>query len=154
MYDIKNNVSLLGYVGGDPEVRRLENGAVVAKFSLATSSSYKDRHGERQTQTEWHNIVAWGKTAELIEQIVKKGDELSLQGKLTYNSWEDNHGVKRTQAQVLLSAFHKHNKGKSSGETAAMPTPSDYKPTGDGYATNATGQVQVTDTEADDDLPF
>ena len=78
-----NKVILVGNVGKDPEVRHLENGTAVASFSLATSETYKDRDGNRQTRTEWHNIVLWRGLADVVEKYVKKGQMLYIEGRLT-----------------------------------------------------------------------
>ena len=82
-----NRVMLIGNLGADPEIKHLESGTSVANFSLATSESYKDKSGEWQDKTEWHNIVAWGKAADRTEKL-KKGQRIYLEGKLTTESWE------------------------------------------------------------------
>jgi single-strand DNA-binding protein len=93
---------LLGRVGKDPEVRSLDNGNTVANFSIATSESYKDRTtGEKKENTEWHNLVLWGKTAEIAQQYVKKGDLIFVEGKNKTRSWEKD-GVTRYTTEVLV----------------------------------------------------
>ena len=87
---LRNKVQLIGNLGSDPEVLTLESGRKLAKFSLATNESYRDNKGERQTNTQWHQVVAWGKTAELIETYVGKGKEVAVEGKLATRSWEDS----------------------------------------------------------------
>lgn len=97
-----NKVILVGNLGKDPEVRHLENGAVVANFPLATSDSYKDRKtGEKITQTEWHNIVIWRGLAEIAEKYLKKGSSVYIEGKLRTRSWDDKDGIKRYTTEVV-----------------------------------------------------
>ena len=95
MSTIRNKVQLIGNVGREPEIVNLESGKKLAKFSVATNESYKNGNGERITDTQWHNIVAWGKTAELVEKYVNKGKEVGVEGKLTNRSWDDKDGNKR-----------------------------------------------------------
>ena len=96
-----NKVILVGNLGKDPEVRHLENGAVVANFSMATSETYKDKNGVRQTQTEWHNVVLWRGLAEIAEKFLKKGNMIYIEGKLRTRSWEDKEGVTRYTTEVV-----------------------------------------------------
>jgi len=105
MNSLRNSVKLIGHLGADPEVKKLDNGKVVAKFSMATNDTYKNAKGDKITQTEWHNIVAWGKTAEFIEKYLKKGNHVALEGKLTHHSYEDKEGVKRYRTDVLANEF-------------------------------------------------
>lgn len=83
-----NKVILIGRLGKDPEVRNLDNGNSVANFTVATSESYKDKSGERKETTEWHNVVLWGKVAEIAQQYLHKGDQVYIEGKLTTRKWE------------------------------------------------------------------
>lgn len=103
MNNLRNRVQLIGNVGNDPEVRNLDSGSKLAKLSLATNESYRNDKGERVTNTEWHNVVAWNKTAEIIENHVKKGKEVAIDGKLTTRSWEDKDGVKRYTTEVVCN---------------------------------------------------
>ena len=102
---IRNQVQLIGHVGGTPEIRELENDSVFVKFSLATNESYKNSQGLWVNNTEWHQVVAWGNTARRIFQLVDKGSELALQGKLTTRSWVDSEGNKRYNTEVSLKEF-------------------------------------------------
>ena len=103
---IKNHVQLIGNVGQDPTITNLESGKKVARFSVATNENYKDSKGEKQTDTNWHNIVAWGKTAEIIEKYVTKGKEIGISGKLKTRSYETEDGNQRyvteMEAQEIL----------------------------------------------------
>lgn len=103
MSTLRNKVQLIGHVGNAPEIVNLESGKKLAKFSIATSESYKNSRGEKITDTQWHNIVAWGKTAELIENYVPKGKEVGIGGKLTSRSYEDKDGVKRYVTEVICN---------------------------------------------------
>ncbi len=103
MSTLRNTVQLIGHVGNEPEIVNLESGKKLAKFSVATNESYKNTKGEKITDTQWHNIVAWGKTAELIENYVPKGKEVGIEGKLTSRSYEDKDGVKRYITEVVCN---------------------------------------------------
>lgn len=103
MSTIKNQVQLIGNVGQAPAVTQLDSGKKVARLSLATNENYKNSKGERQTDTQWHTVVAWGKTAEIIEKYVDKGKEIAIEGKLTSRSYEDKDGVKRYVTEVVAS---------------------------------------------------
>lgn len=99
-----NRVTLLGNVGKDPDVRRLENNACVAQFSLATTKKgYTAKDGQQVPErTEWHSLVAWNKLAEVIEKFVKKGDKLYVEGELRYRNYEDQNGVKRYITEIYV----------------------------------------------------
>ena len=88
-----NKVILVGNLGKDPEVRHLENGRAVANFSIATSETYKNKQGEKVTNTEWHNVVLWTPLAEIAERFLKKGGQVYIEGKLTTRSWETKMGT-------------------------------------------------------------
>lgn len=103
MNTLRNKVQLIGNLGNDPEIITLESGKKLAKFSLATNESYKDADGQKQTKTDWHNLVAWSKTAEIIEKYVTKGKEIAIEGKLTNRSWDDKEGNKRYITEVIVS---------------------------------------------------
>lgn len=97
-----NKVILIGNLGKDPEVRRLENGTVVASFPIATSETYVDRTtGERKDNTDWHNIVAWRGLAEVVEKYVRKGIKVYIEGKLKTRSWTDQSGTTRYTTEVV-----------------------------------------------------
>ena len=103
MNTLRNKVQLIGNLGNDPEIVNLESGKTLAKFSIATNESYKNAQGEKVTDTQWHNIVAWGKTAEIVEKYVGKGKEVAIEGKLTTRSWEDKDGIKRYTTEVVCN---------------------------------------------------
>ncbi|MDR5591172.1 single-stranded DNA-binding protein [Christiangramia sp. SM2212] len=103
MSTLKNHVQLIGNVGQDPQITNLESGKKVARFSLATNEFYKNDKGEKVQNTEWHTIVAWGKTAEIIEKYAGKGKEIGISGKLKSRSYDDKDGVKRYVTEVEAS---------------------------------------------------
>ncbi len=103
MNTLRNKVQLIGNLGKDPEIINLESGKKLAKFSLATNESYKNSEGEKITQTDWHNLIAWGKTADIIEKYVSKGKEIAIEGKLTNRSYETKEGEKRYVTEVIVN---------------------------------------------------
>lgn len=109
-----NRCILIGRIGKDPEVRRLENGAVVAKFSVATSENYKDKSGEWQSEVQWHDVVCWRSLAERAEQSLKKGTQVYIEGKLTHRNWEDSDGNKRRSTEIVSNYFRVVNSSRSS----------------------------------------
>ncbi len=102
MYALKNKVQLIGNLGNAPEVKTTENGKKLARFSVATNESYRNASGEKVTETTWHNLVAWGKVAEIAEKYLVKGSEVALEGKLINRSYTDKDGNKKyiTEVQV------------------------------------------------------
>ncbi len=102
MNSIRNSVRLLGHLGSDPEVKQLAEGKKLAKVSLATNETYK-RNDEQVTETQWHNLVAFGKTADIIEKYLQKGQEVCVEGKLSNRSWEDQEGKTRYTTEVVVN---------------------------------------------------
>jgi single-strand DNA-binding protein len=103
MNALKNRVQLIGHLGNDPEIRTFDGGRTMAKFSVATNETYKKDGGEKVTETQWHNIVAWNGTAKIAEKLLKKGSEVALEGKLTSRSWDDKEGNKRYITEVVVN---------------------------------------------------
>ena len=103
MNALRNKVQLIGNVGNTPEVLTFESGKKMARFSIATNETYKNAQGEKVRDTHWHDIVAWGKTAELIENFVPKGKEIGVEGKLTSRTYQDKEGIKRYVTEILCS---------------------------------------------------
>ena len=103
MKNLRNNVQLIGNLGMNPEVKTLESGSTVAKFSIATSDRYKNNKGEQVEETTWHNLVAWGKTAEIAEKYLKKGSQVAVDGKLTNRSYEAKDKTKRYVTEILVN---------------------------------------------------
>lgn len=143
-----NKVILVGNLGKDPEVRHLDTGRAVANFSMATSETYKNRNGERVTNTEWHNIVLWSPLAEIAEKYLKKGNQVYIEGKITTRSYDDKDGVKKYITEVvgreltLLGSRSDNDSGYNQGSSADEER---YQPTNSG--------VDATEEETDD-LPF
>ncbi len=119
-----NKVILIGNLGKDPEVRHLESGSVVAKFSVATNENYRDKSGEWQTLTEWHNVVVWRGNAERAERSLKKGMQIYLEGKLTTRKWQDQNGQDRYSTDVVANYFRILEKRESSGDNGGNNFPS------------------------------
>lgn len=103
MNNLRNSVRLIGNLGANPEVKSLEKGNKVARFSIATNDSYIDKDGKKVTDTQWHNIVAWGKAAELVEEYLSKGSEIALEGKLTSRSYESKDGEKKYFTEIVMA---------------------------------------------------
>ncbi len=140
-----NKVILIGNVGKDPEVRHLETGAAVASFTLATTERYKNKNGELQDQTEWHNIVCWRNLAELSEKYIKKGAQIFVEGKIRTRSWSDQTGAKRYTTEIVADNIRLLDR---KGTAPAVPVESPM----------ATPMQQPAFTapieDASDDLPF
>ena len=96
-----NKVILIGRLGKDPEIKYTAGGAPVAKFSLATDEVFKDRAGEQQKRTEWHNIVAWNRLAEICGEYLTKGKQIYIEGSIRSRQWEDQSGNKRTSYEIV-----------------------------------------------------
>jgi len=103
MYALKNKVQLIGNLGNAPEVKTTESGKKLARFSVATHETYRNAKGEKVTETTWHNLVAWGKVADLAEKFLTKGKEVAIEGKLINNSYTDKDGVKRFSTEIQVN---------------------------------------------------
>jgi len=142
-----NKVILIGRLGKDPEVRKINTTTTVCNFPLATNESYKNQDGTYTEQTEWHNIVMWRGVAERAERILKKGSNVFIEGKLRTRSWEDKEGNKRYTTEIVVENFQLLDKKESSG----MPgTGGEHKPASEGTASETT----IEEPKFDDDLPF
>ncbi len=111
--NLRNKVQLIGFLGKDPEFKELESGKALVKVSIATSDYYKNSKGEKVTETQWHNLIAWGKTAELMNRLLKKGNEVAVQGKLTHRSYEDANGTTRYFSEIVIDDFVKLGRAES-----------------------------------------
>ena len=136
-----NKVILIGNLGKDPEVRYLDSGVAVANFSLATTENYKNKEGERVSQTEWHNIVLWRGLAEIAEKWLKKGSSVFIEGKIRTRKWEDKDGNTRSNTEILADNMTMLGK-KDSGTTDV------------GSNDNPSAEESVPQEEKGDDLPF
>ncbi|MBL7793471.1 MAG: single-stranded DNA-binding protein [Saprospiraceae bacterium] len=140
-----NRVMLIGNLGKDPEIRSLENGAMVAKFTLATHETYKDKNGEYKKLTEWHDIVMWRELAERAQSMLKKGMQVYIEGKLTHRSWQDQDNNTKKITEVVANTFR------------ILGARKEEQPDTDNTSTNQTVDTPVHDTvpeNIDDGLPF
>jgi single-strand DNA-binding protein len=150
-----NKVTLLGNLGKDPEIKFLPSGQAVANFSIATTDRYKDKAGEWQDRTEWHNIVAYARTAEIVRDYVKKGNKLYVEGRLTTRSWDDKDtGKKVYRTEIVVNdlvLIGGRGDGEGSGSTSYSKSGSSSGAQG-GYSQPAPdyGDTGITD----DDIPF
>ena len=103
MFALKNKVQLIGNLGTAPEVKTFESGKKVANFRLATNESYRNAKGEKVTETQWHNLVVWGKLAEIVEKFLTKGKEVAIEGKLVNRSYNDKEGNKKYITEIQVS---------------------------------------------------
>ena len=114
-----NKVILIGRLGRDPELKYTPSGAPVAKFSLATDENFKDRTGEQQKRTEWHNIVAWNKLAEICGEYLTKGKQVYIEGSIRSRQWQDQSGNKRTSYEIIANQMQMLG---SKGDSERMPS--------------------------------
>ena len=103
MNTLRNKVQLIGNLGNDPEILKLDSGRTRAKFALATSNTYRNAKGEKVKDTQWHTIIAWGKQAEILEQYATKGKEIAVEGKLSNRSYETPEGEKRYITEIVCN---------------------------------------------------
>jgi len=103
MYALKNKVQLIGNLGANPEIKTLEGGRKLARFSVATNETYRNAKGDKVTDTQWHTLIAWGKVAEIAEKYLKKGSEVAVEGKLINRSYNDKDGNKKYSTEVQVN---------------------------------------------------
>ena len=160
-----NRVILLGNVGQDPEMRYLPSGEAVAKFSIATSETWKDKSGGKQERTDWHRVEFIGRTAEIVGEFVKKGRQVYVEGSVRYDKWTDKEGVEKTLTKIkgdkltLMgsregaggggsdTSYDDSDKGGSTPRTTGQPM-------GSGSATATSGAKKAKLDDFDDDIPF
>ncbi len=109
MNSLRNSVRLIGNLGGTPEVKELAKGKKMAKFSLATTENYKDADGNKVSETQWHNIVAWGRQADFVEKYLDKGNQIAIEGKLLTRNYVDREGNKRYLTEISVNEILKTN---------------------------------------------
>ena len=145
-----NKVILIGNLGKDPEVRRLENGSMVATFSIATSEVYTDREtGEKKEITDWHDIVVWRGLAEVTEKYVRKGYKVYIEGKLKKRSWQDKEGLTRYSTEVIADELNIISRPEGSDKIVKKEAP--YSSQGTPPAPSKMDELLKDDGE---DLPF
>jgi single-strand DNA-binding protein len=103
MNNLRNRVQLIGNLGQDPEIKTLETGKKVAKFTIATREEFKNAEGQKVSESTWHNIVAWNGLADIASKYLKKGNEVAVEGKLVYRSYEDKNGVTKYVTEIVLN---------------------------------------------------
>lgn len=120
-----NKVMLIGRLGRDPELRYTQTNQPLVRFSVATDDNWVDRNGERQTRTEWHNIVAWGKLAEICNQYLKKGRLVYVEGRMQTRQWDDQSGNKRTTTEIVINDMSiLEPRGQAGGAPEPVPVES------------------------------
>jgi single-strand DNA-binding protein len=149
-----NKVILIGRLGRDPEIKYTPSGAPVAKFSVATDEVFKDRAGEQQRRTEWHNIVAWNKLAEICGEYLTKGKQVYIEGSIRSRQWEDQSGNKRTAYEIVareMKMLGSRADAERGSTTGGAPTTMDGANTNDRESpAEAPSPTEITD----EDLPF
>jgi single-strand DNA-binding protein len=128
-----NKVILVGHAGNDPEVRTIESGAVVARVSLATNESYKDKEGNWQTSTEWHNLILWRDLAERARDNVKKGSTLYVEGKITTRKYKDKDGVEKSITDIVVNSFRVLDKKQADDSRIPASEPRNMNDAGKAY---------------------
>ena len=103
MNSLRNKVQIIGHLGADPEIKSLESGKQLAKLSVATNESYKNAKGEKVSETQWHNLIAWGKTVPIIEKYLKKGAEVAIEGKLVNRKYDDKESKKHYITEIHIN---------------------------------------------------
>lgn len=145
-----NKAMIIGRLGQDPDVRYTQSNTAVANLSIATSERYKDKQGEWKETTEWHRVVAWGRTAEICQEYLKKGSQVYVEGPIQTRQWEDKDGQTRYTTEIkALTLTMLDSKGSGSGESREAPSQPDN-------AQQVSSSVDLNDNfdDIDDDLPF
>jgi single-strand DNA-binding protein len=150
-----NKVFLLGRLGKDPEMRATQGGMTIASFTLATSDRQKDAQGTWQDKTEWHNLVAFQRTAEIVRDYCKKGSQIFVEGKIQTRSWDDKEsGQKKYRTEILVNELSLLD-SKGSGEGGGSYSKSSSTSYGSGAAAAPASQPDYADQGiTDDDIPF
>jgi single-strand DNA-binding protein len=151
-----NKVTLVGHLGGDPEIRTLENGTPVGRFSVATNENYKDKDGNWQSQTEWHNVVVWRDLAERAKNL-KKGSTVYVEGKISYRKYTDKDGVEKNLTDIVAATFRMLDKREGGGFDNRFPNSEPAVMPGNRNASaDAPSSMPVDAPPASDgdDLPF
>lgn len=154
-----NKVTLVGHLGGDPDIRTLENGTPVGRFSVATNENYKDKDGNWQSQTEWHNVVVWRDLAERAKML-KKGSTVYVEGKVSYRKYTDKEGVEKNLTDIVAATFRLLDKreGGSNGYDSRFPNSEPaVMPSNRGASADTPVSMPVDAppvAEGGDDLPF
>jgi single-strand DNA-binding protein len=138
-----NKVILVGNLGGDPEIRYTPNGTAVANFRIATTERFTNKNGEKESRTEWHRIVAWGRLAEICNEYLKKGKQVYVEGRIQTRQWEDKDGNKRSSTEIVANNMVMLGRAGDAGDVAAQEFQADEEATQEAPA-----------GKQEDDLPF
>ena len=145
-----NKVMLIGRLGKDPEIRYTQDGSPVANFSLATSDFWTDKSGTRQERTEWHNIVAWRKLADLSKRYLSKGRQVYVEGRLQTREWDDRDGNKRRTTEIVASQMVLIGSRPEGADSSGASAPAPYRPQTSESDEGPPAGPAITD----DDIPF
>ena len=152
-----NKVMLIGNLGKDPEIRYTNSGSAVANFSIATNESWKDKEGNRQERTEWHNIVAWGKLADFAQNYLKKGKSVYLEGRIQTRDWVDNQDVKHYKTEIVANNIQfvgPREEGDQGGRAPAAARGGSGGPQAPYPDQNQGGPQPDEGAYLEDDIPF
>lgn len=160
-----NKVILIGNLGKDPEVRHLEGGVAVARFPIATSETFKDKSGQKQERTEWHNIVLWRGLAEVAEKYLRKGQSVYVEGKIRSNNYQDKEGVQRYSTEIVADNLtmlggrgdNANDSGGNSSHQEQQPVTTSASGGFGGRSASTAGNAGASvagQNDEPDDLPF
>lgn len=144
-----NKVTLLGHLGADPEIKRLESGSVVCRLRLATNENWQDRNGEWQSNTTWHSVILWGASAERAEKSLKKGSMIYVEGSIDNRKWQDKDGNDRYTTEIKCRSYRSLDKRTDDESRPNFPSANEPK----SFAT-APDSASKAALDQDDDLPF
>ncbi len=145
-----NKIILVGHLGKDPEIKTIPSGAKVASFSMATTERFKDRDGQQQEKTEWHNVVAWDRLADICAEYLHKGKQVYLEGKIQTRKWQDKDGNDRYTTEIIASQMQMLG-SKAESESRPVNQPSKQKNT---WEAEPNKDDSFPDDNMDDDIPF
>ena len=140
-----NKVILVGNLGADPQIRYTPQGTAVANFSLATTERFNNKNGERESRTEWHRIIAWGRLAEICNEYLKKGKQVYIEGRIQTRQWDDKDGNKRTTTEIVANNMVMLGRAGDVGDVGAQEFQADEE---------ATQEAPAASAGNEDDLPF
>ena len=152
-----NKVILVGRLGRDPETRYMPNGDAITNFSLATDEQWRDRNGERQTRTEWHNVSLYGKLGEIANQYLRKGSQVFIEGKIQSRKYTDKDGIERMAYNIIgneMKMLGNRNDGSDSGNNNAAPPTSNPPPEAPRRQPPQQTPTTPPIDDIDDDIPF
>ena len=152
-----NKVILVGRLGRDPETRYMPNGDAITNFSLATDEQWRDRNGERQTRTEWHNVSLYGKLGEIANQYLRKGSQVFIEGKIQSRKYTDKDGIERMAYNIIgneMKMLGNRNDGSDSGNNNAAPSTSNPPPAAPCRQPPQHESTTAPIDDIDDDIPF